>query len=262
MRTVFLSKPETIANVPIGSRGLSDTLQRVNHILAENGFGRVSWSNAAECRKAANKLLDKDLHIKLMFSGRQDGDNDFIDVNIVLMNSDNGTEIGNETIGYLSGNFINSLETEQPIVKGKKMKEVAAKAKVVGTGMVDANKTAFAMAASMQSGRANNKVIKEAVRPLVKLMFKPSFMQRLLAKVFRTENPIDKFLDSPYGSLFAAQLAQGVITARGVENEKIKAVTVGGIAYAYNELGDLIPLEKTIDQVIGKLTEAADKVVK
>lgn len=262
MRTVYISKLETITNAQVGNRGLSDTLQRVNNILQDNGFDRVRWSSANECRKAAKELLDRALYIKLVFSGRQDGDNDFMDVNILLMNADNGKEIGRESIGYLAERFIKELETEQPTVKGKKMKKVAEKAKVVGTGMIDANKTAFGMAAQMQTGRANNKVIKEAVRPLVKLMFKPTFMQRLLAKVFRTENPIDKFLDSPYGSLFAAQMAQAVVTARGVENEKVKAVTVGGIAYAYNELGDLIPLEKTIDDVVSKLTEAAEKVVK
>jgi hypothetical protein len=129
--------------------------------------------------------------------------------------------------------------------------------------MVAANKQAFGMAASMQSGRASNKAVKEAVRPLVKLMFKPSFMQRLLAKLFKTENPIDKFLDSPYGSLFAAQLAQGIITIKGVENDKVKSVTVGGIAYAYNELADeILPIEQAIDGVVKQLTSVADKIVK
>lgn len=170
--------------------------------------------------------------------------------------------------GYMSA-IVDDLPTRkpnnQPTQKptgATKMSQVSNKAKEIGGGMVAANKQAFGMAASMQTGRANNKVIKEAVRPLVKLMFKPSFMQRILAKLFKTENPIDKFLDSPYGSLFAAQLAQGIVTMKGVENENVKKVTVGGIAYAYNELADeIVPLEKAIDSVVDKISEAA-KLVK
>lgn len=162
--------------------------------------------------------------------------------------------------GYMS-HFVTKLPTQKP-TGATKMSQVTNKAKQIGGGMVAANKQAFGMAASMQTGRANNKVIKEAVRPLVKLMFKPSFMQRILAKLFKTENPIDKFLDSPYGSLFAAQLAQGIVTMKGVENENVKKVTVGGIAYAYNELADeIVPLEKAIDSVVDKISEAA-KLVK
>ena len=262
MRTVYLSKPETVQTVNIGNRGLSDVLQRVNHILEANDLNVLRWRGERECREAAKKLLDKGLYLRLEFSGEQDDDRDFTKVNLMLVNSDNGDLVGCERIGYLGERFINKLETEQPTIKGNKMKKVTEKAKVVGGGMLDANKQAFGMATTMQVGRANNKVIKEAVRPLIKLMFKPSFMQRILAKLFRTENPIDKFLESPYGRLFAAQLAQGIVAARGVENEKVKAVTVGGIAYAYNEVADLVPLEKTVDEVIKKLTDAAEKVTK
>lgn len=146
---------------------------------------------------------------------------------------------------------------------GKAMKNVKDKAVVLGGGMVSGNKEALGMATKLQAGRANNKVIKEAVRPLVKLMFKPSFMQRLLAKVFRTENPIDKFLDSPYGGLFAAQVAQAVVSAKGVENEKVKAVVIGGLAHSYNELGDkLIPIDTALDSVVKTLTETAEKFTK
>lgn len=159
--------------------------------------------------------------------------------------------------------FQQYVNTEtKPNKESNKMKKVTEKAKQLGTGTMAANKTAFGMAAQLQGGRVSNKAVKEAVRPLIKLMFKPSFMQRLLAKVFKRENPIDTFIDSPYGSLFASNMAQLALDIKGVpEDSKARLVVIGGIAHAYNELGDLIPVEKTIDEVVKKLTEAADKVV-
>ncbi len=257
----FISKPDT--RMFTCNRGLSDMLQRCNMILENLGKERERWSDSAQCKQAMKNLLDRGYFVKLSFSGRQDDDNDYTSVTISLMERSTGNELGCEGIGYLAERFIDALETEQPKTESKKMQKAKEAVKVVGTGMLDANKTAFGMAATMQTGRANNKVIKEAVRPLVKLMFKPSFMQRLLAKIFKTENPIDKFLDSPYGGLFAAQLAQGIVTMKGIENEKVKAVTVGGIAYAYNELADeVLPVENAIDSVVKQLTAAAEKVVK
>ncbi len=166
---------------------------------------------------------------------------------------------------YKGASGLSTSVPTQTVTKkaGKAMKNVKEKAVVLGGGMVAGNKEALGLATKLQAGRANNKVIKEAVRPLVKLMFKPSFMQRILAKFFNVENPIDKFLDSPYGGLFAAQVAQAAIAAKGVENERVKAVVVGGLAYSYNELGDkLIPIDLAIDSVVSKLTETADKFVK
>lgn len=241
-----------------GSNNSCATLNDMAH--SQLGLEGKNWRNPATRVQAMEELILENKLVVSLSTNKDyvDSDGDLCDVDLHIQTKDGQT--ARKRIGYVKEAVFNSLDTNKP--EFGKMKKVAETAKKVGSGMVDANKQAFGMAATMQVGRANNKAIKEAVRPLVKLMFKPSFMQRLLAKVFKRENPIDQFLDSPYGSLFAAQLAQGLVTARGIENEKIKAVTVGGIAYAYNELGDLIPLEKTVDEVINKLTEAAEKVVK
>lgn len=104
-------------------------------------------------------------------------------------------------------------------------KEDISKTEQVKTGMVNVNKEALKSVAYLNAGRASNKVIKEACRPLLNAMFKPTFMQRIAMKLFKMENPVDVALKSGLSDLLCAQLAQAVVEIKGVDNEYVREVT-------------------------------------
>lgn len=135
-----------------------------------------------------------------------------------------------------------------PKEEGKKMK------------FIDTQKDVLSEVGKLQAGRASNKVIKEAVRPLIKMAFKPSFMQRIGMVLFGIQDPTEKFLKSPASDFVCAQLAQLIIDTRGIDNEKVRMVVKSGIVYSGNKLADEIPFEETIDKVVAELSSKADGV--
>lgn len=141
-------------------------------------------------------------------------------------------------------------------------KEDMSKTEQVKTGMVNVNKEALKSVAYLNAGRASNKVIKEACRPLLNAMFKPTFMQRIAMKLFKMENPVDVALKSGLSDLLCAQLAQAVVEIKGVDNEYVREVTKAGITQAGYELSKAIPFEKAIDELVSKLTVGAESIGK
>lgn len=139
--------------------------------------------------------------------------------------------------------------------------EDMTKATQVKTGMYEVNKEAAKQVGYLNAGRASNKLIKESVRPLLNVMFKPTFMQRIAMKLFKTENPVDVALKSGVSDFFCAQLVQAIIEIKGVENEYVREVTQAGIVQSGYELSKAIPFEEAIDKVVKHLEEGAEGVV-
>ena len=127
---------------------------------------------------------------------------------------------------------------------------------------VNTQKEVFAEVVALQAGRASNKAVKEAMRPLIKAAFKPTLMQRVAMKLFKIQDPTEKLLESPASDLVCAQLVQLLLDVRGVENEKVRTVAKGAIVYSANELANKVPFEEAVDSVIKKLEASADKIVK
>ncbi|AJF40804.1 hypothetical protein AVV29_gp036 [Vibrio phage phi 3] len=127
--------------------------------------------------------------------------------------------------------------------------------------MINVNKDALKEVGYLNAGRASNKVIKEACRPLLNLMFQPTFVQKLGMKIFKMENPVDVALKSAVSDVFCAQLVQLIIELRGVENENVREVAKAGIVYSGLQLSQSIPLEEAIDKVVEVLEKEAGEIV-
>lgn len=130
----------------------------------------------------------------------------------------------------------------------------------VKTGMVNVNKEAIAQVGYLNAGRASNKVIKEAVRPLLNAMFKPTFMQKIAMKLFNMQNPVDVALKSSVSDILCAQMVHAIVEIKGVENENVRKVTQAGITYSMLELSQQIPFEDAMDKVVASLEKGADSV--
>lgn len=161
---------------------------------------------------------------------------------------------------------ITEAELKQEKNSINKEKEDMSKTKQVANGMLNVNKEALKQVGYLNAGRASNKLIKESVRPLLNLMFKPTFMQKVAMKLFKIENPVDVALKSGLSDLACAQLAQALIELKGTENEYVRQVTQAGITQAGYELSKAIPFEDTVDKVVAHLEsgakEIADKIGK
>ena len=146
----------------------------------------------------------------------------------------------------------NSIKEETPMTTTKS---------TIKSGMVNANKDALAAVAYLNAGRASNKLIKEACRPILNAMFKPTFMQKLGMKLFKMENPVDVALKSTMSDLICAQLVQAIIEIKGVEDQHVRTVAQSGITYAGLKVSELIPFEKAMDDVVAKISEGAAGIV-
>lgn len=144
----------------------------------------------------------------------------------------------------------------------KEEKEDMTKASQVKTGMYEVNKDAAIEVGYLNAGRASNKLIKEAARPLLNVMFKPTFMQKIAMKLFKMENPVDVALKHGASDFFCAQLVQAVIEIKGVENEQVRKVTKAGIVQSGYELSKAIPFEDAIDKVVSHLENGASDIAK
>lgn len=152
-----------------------------------------------------------------------------------------------------------TLNTET--IKSDKGTEDMTKATQVKTGMINVNKEALKQVGYLNAGRASNKLIKESVRPLLNVMFKPTFMQKIAMKLFKMENPVDVALKSGLSDLLCAQMVQAIVEIKGVENEYVREVTQAGITQAGYELSKSIPFEDAIDKVVANLEKGAEGIV-
>ncbi|QDF14784.1 hypothetical protein PONTUS_159 [Vibrio phage Pontus] len=146
-------------------------------------------------------------------------------------------------------------------IKSEKGTEDMTKATQVKTGMINVNKEALKQVGYLNAGRASNKLIKESVRPLLNVMFKPTFMQKIAMKLFKMENPVDVALKSGLSDLLCAQMVQAIVEIKGVENEYVREVTQAGITQAGYELSKAIPFEDAIDKVVANLEKGAEGIV-
>ncbi|ASV43515.1 hypothetical protein [Vibrio phage JSF12] len=169
-----------------------------------------------------------------------------------------------EEVDYFAQNIAKVSKPEQPPT-GSQIKQTTEETeemkKSVATNMINVNKDALKEVGYLNAGRASNKVIKEACRPLLNLMFKPTFMQKLGMKIFKMENPVDVALKSAVSDVFCAQLVQLIIELRGVENENVREVAKAGIVYSGLQLSQSIPLEEAIDKVVEVLEKEAGEIV-
>tara|TARA_Y100001956_G_scaffold75879_1_gene84410 strand:+ start:3205 stop:4275 length:1071 start_codon:yes stop_codon:yes gene_type:complete len=115
--------------------------------------------------------------------------------------------------------------------------------------------------ASLNAGRVSNKVVKEAMRPLVALLFKPTFMQKIAMKLTGAKNPLDEFMNTPYADLLCAQLFKVVIDMREVDNVHVKKTANSAVVYAGLKVTEQLPVEDLIDNAIKQVTEATTKAI-
>lgn len=128
-------------------------------------------------------------------------------------------------------------------------------------GMINVNKEALKQIGYLNAGRASNKLIKEAARPLLNVMFKPTFMQKVAMKIFKMENPVDVALKSGISDLVCAQLVHAIVEIKGVENPYVRQVTQAGITQSGYELSKAIPFEEAVDKLVKHLEEGAESIV-
>lgn len=129
-------------------------------------------------------------------------------------------------------------------------------------GMFQTNKDALKQVGYLNAGRASNKVLKEAVSPFIRMAFKPSFMQRMVMKMLKIQDPAEKLLQSEYSDVVCSQLAQAIIELKGVEDEHVREVTKAGIVYSSLKLSEKIPFEEMMDKAVDKITEQSESVFK
>jgi hypothetical protein len=154
-----------------------------------------------------------------------------------------------------------SFNIEEP-VKSKPQESEKEDMKEVAKGMANVNKEALKAVGYLNAGRASNKLVKEAVRPLLNVMFKPTFMQKIAMKLFNMENPVDVALKSGMSDLLCAQMVQLIVEIKGVENKQVREVSQAAITQAGYELSKAIPFEDAMDKVVEQLEAGAGDIVK
>lgn len=143
----------------------------------------------------------------------------------------------------------------------KEENDTMTKESNVKSNLVETHKEALKAVGYLNGGRASNKLTKEAVRPMLNAMFKPTFMQRIAMKLFKLNNPVEEALKHPASDFFCAELANLIVEVRGVENEHVREVAKAGIVYSGMELSKLVPFEEAMDKVVEHLEAGAGKVV-
>lgn len=160
-----------------------------------------------------------------------------------------------ETLDDLNIDYNNNPFTEE------KQEEDMSKETTVKSTLVETHKNVIKEVGYLNGGRASNKLMKEAVRPLLNAMFKPTFMQKLGMKVFNLKNPVEEALNHPASDFFCAELANLIVEIKGVENKHVRKVSQAGITYSSLELSRLIPFEEAMDKVVEHLEQGATKIV-
>ncbi|CAL9997869.1 hypothetical protein VPHD3_0134 [Vibrio phage D3] len=120
---------------------------------------------------------------------------------------------------------------------------------------VETQKKALEQVAYLNAGRVSNKVVKEAMRPIVALLFKPTFVQKLAMKLTGAKNPLDDFMDTPFADLLCAELFKLALEMREVDNQKVHRVANNAIVHAGLKVTEKIPVEDLIDGAISQVTD-------
>lgn len=128
------------------------------------------------------------------------------------------------------------------------------------SNLLQVEKDAAVQTAYLTAGRTSNKLVKEAVRPILNLIFKPTAMQRLGMKVFGATNPIDKFMDSPASDAVCSRLFRILLELKGNNDERVLEAANAAIVYSNVKVGDEIPIEELIDAAIKQVSDGIDKL--
>lgn len=120
---------------------------------------------------------------------------------------------------------------------------------------VETQKKALEQVAYLNAGRVSNKVVKEAMRPIVALLFKPTLIQKMAMKLTGAKNPLDDFMNTPFADLLCAELFKLALEMRDVENQKVHRVANNAIVHAGLKVTEKIPVEELIDSAISQVTD-------
>lgn len=140
--------------------------------------------------------------------------------------------------------------------QSKTSEEKSTMKNVKADNFIQDQKAIATQIAKLNAGRVSNKVVKEAMRPLVALLFKPTWTQKLAMKVTGAKNPLDEFMNTQYADLLCAQLFKVVIDMREVDNKHVKDTANSAVVYAGLKVTEQLPVEDLIDQAIAKVSEA------
>lgn len=147
--------------------------------------------------------------------------------------------------------------TANPIKpKETKMKNINKKA----ANLLQVEKDAAVQTGYLTAGRTSNKLVKEAVRPILNLIFKPNFMQRLAIKWGGVKNPVDSFMESPASDVVCSRLFRVLLELKGVEDEHVLNAANAAIVYSNLKVGEEIPIEDLIDSAIESVKEGVESL--
>lgn len=140
--------------------------------------------------------------------------------------------------------------------KETKMKNINKKA----ANLLQVEKDAAVQTGYLTAGRTSNKLVKEAVRPILNLIFKPNFMQRLAIKWGGVKNPVDSFMESPASDVVCSRLFRVLLELKGVEDEHVLNAANAAIVYSNLKVGEEIPIEDLIDSAIESVKEGVESL--
>ena len=168
-----------------------------------------------------------------------------------------GGSISNNTV--LNVNYAELEERVAASLIKPEGKQEMSKSKQIAHNMIEANKEAAKDLAFLNAGRVANKTIKTAMTPILKLLVKPTFMQRAVMKLTGAKDPIEAFLESPISDLLAAEGFKLALEIKGVEQGKLQETANKAIVYAGLQVTDKIPLEGLMDAAIAEVATALEK---
>jgi len=168
-----------------------------------------------------------------------------------------GGSISNNTV--LNANYAKLEERVVATLIKPEGKQEMSKSKQIAQNMIEANKAAAKDLAFLNAGRVANKTIKTAMTPILKLLVKPTFMQRAVMKLTGAKDPIEAFLDSPVSDLLAAEGFKLALEIKGIEEGKLQETANKAIVYAGLQVTDKIPLEGLMDAAIAEVANALEK---
>ena len=168
-----------------------------------------------------------------------------------------GGSISNNTV--LNANYAKLEERVVATLIKPEGKQEMSKSKQIASNMIEANKAAAKDLAFLNAGRVANKTIKTAMTPILKLLVKPTFMQRAVMKLTGAKDPIEAFLDSPVSDLLAAEGFKLALEIKGIEEGKLQETANKAIVYAGLQVTDKIPLEGLMDAAIAEVANALEK---
>lgn len=168
------------------------------------------------------------------------------------------THTPDKKVSFDEDPFEHATPTKQPVKTEKetKMKNMNKKA----ANLLQVEKDAAVQTGYLTAGRTSNKLVKEAVRPILNLIFKPNFMQRLAIKWGGVKNPVDSFMESPASDVVCSRLFRVLLELKGVEDERVLNAANAAIVYSNMKVGEELPIEELIDSAIAKVSEGVESL--